>query len=79
MDRVGVEMVGPMMAAERRREAERERLLVAVDRAGRGRPLAGVVGRLLVRAGGRLEAAAAPRAVARPFSIVADPCGGCAN
>lgn len=80
MDRVMAELVGPMTAAERRREAERERVLAAADGgAGPGRSLAGGVGRLLVQVGGRLETVGAARAAIRSFGVAADPCHGCAQ
>jgi hypothetical protein len=80
VDRVRTELVGPLVVAERRREAARERVLAAADRGGAsGRLLAGAVGRLLVRVGSRLETAGAVRAAATSFAVVADPCRGCAN
>lgn len=80
MDRVWVELVGPMVAVERRRQAERERVLASVDGGdGRGRSLVFAAGRLLVRVGCRLETVGAARPAMRSFVVVADPCRGCAT
>jgi 3-deoxy-D-arabino-heptulosonate 7-phosphate (DAHP) synthase class II len=60
---------------ERRREAERRRLLLAYREPGvTARFMAGI-GRLLMRTGKRLQEAAMP---ATPAWLV-DPCHGCAN
>ncbi len=74
------DLVGRARLEELRREAERARVLAAIDRmGGRERPVAATVGRWLVHAGSRLEALGAARSVTRPPVIVTDPCGGCAN
>ncbi len=79
MDRVRVELVGPLLIEEERRRAERERLLTAVDRAiPHERRTVARLGGLLIRLGERLEAAGARRP-APQLRIATDPCGGCAR
>ena len=73
MDRTRVELIGPMILTELRREAERERAVAAVPGTGkRGLVVTGAVGRLLVRAGRRLEEAGA----ARPPVLRTESCAG---
>ncbi len=75
MDRTRVELVAPLLRAELRSEAERERLAVAAAPAGTrplDRALAGI-GRSLVRAGTRLERRERPATVA-PLALAADLC-----
>lgn len=75
-----VELVGPREVAERRRTAERERMLAVVEASNaRHRPLAVALGRMLVRSGQRVEALGTSSAARRPVGQVGDPCGGCAN
>ena len=77
---LNADLVGRTRLEELRREAERARVLAAIDRAGgHERPVAATVGRWLIHAGSRLEALGAARPVTRPPVIVADPYGGCAN
>ena len=80
MDRVRVDLLAFPLTEERRRQAERERLLLAVERTRRPAwsPTAGL-GHLLVRAGGWLETTAQRRSVPQPFTFVPDPCRGCAD
>ena len=71
MDRTRVELIGPMRLDELRREAERERAVAALPRTGtRGSMVAAAVGRVLVRAGRRLEAVGG----AGPLVLTADQC-----
>ena len=80
MDRVRVELVGPLLIEEERRRAGRERLLTAVDQAVSKQRRAGArLGGLLMRLGGRLEAAGTSRPTPRLLPIATDPCGGCAR
>ncbi len=73
MDRTRVELIGPMILDDLRREAERARAVAAVAGTGeRGSVVVAAVGRLLVRAGRRLEAVGR----ARPLVLTADACGG---
>ena len=77
---LNADLVGRARLEELRREAERARVLAAIDRVGgHERPVAATVGRWLVHAGSRLEALGAGRPAMRPPVIVTDPCGGCAN
>ena len=57
MDSARVELIGPLRLDELRREAARARTIATVDGTGEiGLGAAAAVGRLLVRAGQRLEA-----------------------
>ena len=82
MDLRLVEILAPVEVAERRRDVE-QLLLRHELRLAAPPPLPNVVaarlGRLLVRAGSRLEQAARPRPLAPTWVPVADPCGGCGN
>ena len=76
MDCARVELIGPLRLDELRREAARARTIAAVDGTGEiGLGVAAAVGRLLVRAGRRLEAIGA----ARPLALAVDACGGRAD
>ncbi len=68
------------VADERRREAERARLLNALDPPRHlWRPLAARLGIALSRAGCHLETWGTVRRMPAPIQIGADPCHGCAD
>ena len=78
MDRLRVELLGPTIVRDRRREADRARLAEAAWRATpRERVLVARLGELLGRAGDRLEVAARPRPAAPRWAPVGDPCLEC--
>ncbi len=78
MDRLRVELLGPTIVRDRRREADRAGLAEAAWRATpRERVLVARLGGLLARAGDRLEAAARPRPAAPRWAPVGDPCLEC--
>lgn len=81
MDLVHLDLLGPFAVEDRWRAVEAAVLRRHLRGAGGPAPVvavAGVLGRWLSRAGGRLEAVARPRPA--PLWVPgADPCRGCAN
>ncbi|MDP9364038.1 MAG: hypothetical protein M3Q10_07400 [Chloroflexota bacterium] len=77
MDSVRVELVGPLLVDDLRREAARERALAAVPGNRAVWPAVAMAGRLLVRGGTWLVALAQARRAVTTFVPV--PCGGCAD
>jgi hypothetical protein len=77
MDRVRVELVGRLLQEDRLRDAARERALSALPRDRATGPAVAAAGRLLVRAGTRLQALGRGRRAVPTFVPV--PCGGCAE